>query len=138
MGINQHDDTLTPQQSAFLKNYLDPKSPTWGNARQSAMKAGYSEEYADTITSQMPAWLAENLGKHQRMLMKAELRLEASLDSDDEKIAQDTAKFIAKTVGKQVYSERSEITGADGGAIIIKEEEKSMIDNALKQIDGRD
>lgn len=105
---------LTPQQQLFLKNYLDPKSNTWGNALQSALKAGYSQEYAESITAKNLDWLSENVGKYKRMLEKAEVRLEASLDSDDEKIAQDTAKFIAKTIGKEIYSERQEHTGKDG------------------------
>ena len=29
---------LNPQQQAFLKGYIDPKSPTWGNALQSGLK----------------------------------------------------------------------------------------------------
>ena len=105
---------LTPQQQLFLKNYLDPKSETWSNATQSAIKAGYSPDYADNIMALMPDWLSGSIGKYKRMLDKAEIRLEASLDSDDEKLAQDTAKFIAKTIGKQVYSERQELTGKDG------------------------
>lgn len=105
---------LTPQQQLFLKNYLDPKSNTWGNALQSALKAGYSQEYAESITAKNLDWLSENVGKYKRMLEKAEIRLEASLDSEDEKIAQDTAKFIAKTIGKEIYSERQEHTGKDG------------------------
>lgn len=124
---------LTPQQQAFLKNYLDPKSETWSNALQSALKAGYKQEYAESITSHMPDWLAESLGKHKRMLTKAEIRLESSIDSEDEKIAQDTAKFIAKTVGKHIYSERTELTGKDGKELFLKEEEKALIDKAFNQ-----
>lgn len=54
---------LSPQQEAFLKAYLDPNEETWGNAYQSALKAGYSEEYAQNITGQLPKWLerARNL-----------------------------------------------------------------------------
>lgn len=53
---------LTPQQQAFLTAYLNPKSDTWGNAKQSALKAKYSEEYSDNIMSLMPDWLSENIG----------------------------------------------------------------------------
>lgn len=111
---------LNPQQQLFLAYYIDPKSETFGNALQSALRANYSQEYAESITNQMPNWLSENLGKRSRLLMKAEKVLEKTLDSEkDMKLAQDTAKFIAKTVGKQEYSERQEITGADGAPLIL-------------------
>ena len=33
---------LTPQQELFLALYTNPKSETFGNARQTALKVGYS------------------------------------------------------------------------------------------------
>lgn len=116
-GANQYQ--TDPRQTQFLAFYLDPKSETFSNALQSALRAGYSQEYAENIMSIMPEWLSEGIGKHKRLLDKAEIRLEASLDSDDEKIAQDTAKFIAKTIGKKIYSERLEHTGKDGEKLTI-------------------
>lgn len=47
---------LSPQQALFLQLYYDPKSPTWGNARGSAMAAGFGEAYANQITYKKPAW----------------------------------------------------------------------------------
>ena len=114
----------------FLSYYMSPDSETFSNARQSALKAGYGPEYAENLTGQMPTWLSDYIGKHQRMLTKAEERLEKSINSDDEKIAQDTAKFIAKTVGKAIYSERQEMTGANGKDLIpevVTEEERNQI-----------
>lgn len=52
---------LSPQQIDFLKYYTDPKSGTFSNATQSAIKAGYSQDYADNLTSLMPDWLSENI-----------------------------------------------------------------------------
>ena len=48
---------FTPQQEEFLKNYLDPKCPNFGNALQSALKAGYAQNTAENITVNMPKWL---------------------------------------------------------------------------------
>lgn len=39
----------TPQQEKFLLLYLDPKSPSFANAYESAMEAGYSDDYARII-----------------------------------------------------------------------------------------
>lgn len=110
---------LTPQQLLFASYYLDPTSQTFSNALQSAKKAGFSDEYANNITGQMPNWLSELLGKKKRLLMKAEKVLEDSLDGDDKKLAQDSAKFIAKTVGKEDYSERTEMTGKNGEKLTV-------------------
>jgi hypothetical protein len=42
---------LSPKQALFLKGYTDRKSPTFGNAYQSAVAAGYASEYARKITT---------------------------------------------------------------------------------------
>ena len=46
-GINMAGNQYKPdpRQALFLKHYLDPKSPTFSNALQSALKAGYEQEY---------------------------------------------------------------------------------------------
>lgn len=122
MAGNQYQPD--PRQSLFLTYYLDPKSKTFSNALQSALKAGYEQEYAENITSQMPDWLSESLGKNNR-LVKAEKVLDEMLELDTKtdkgvdpqlaKIKQDTAKFIAERIGKDKgYSTRSELTGKDG------------------------
>lgn len=111
---------LKPQQQAFLKYYLDPKSETWGNAYRSALKAEYSEEYSQSITAQMPDWLSDNLGKN-KMVQKAERNLDMALDGlldDPEKgaktIQHKATEFTLRALRKQDYSDRIEHTGADG------------------------
>lgn len=68
-----------PRQELFLKEYTNPKSPLWGNALQSALKAGYTQEYSESITAKMPTWLAEAVGK-SKIIEKAEKNLENALD----------------------------------------------------------
>lgn len=74
--------TIDPRQSLFLSKYLDPKSPTFSNALQSALAVGYSQLYAENLTSQSPDWLSEKLGELQseQMLRKAERNLDEILD----------------------------------------------------------
>jgi hypothetical protein len=45
------------------------------------------------------------------------------------KIKQDTAKFVAETLGKDTYSKRSELSGLNGGPIEVNvtEEQKNKI-----------
>lgn len=42
---------LNKQRLAFISNWLDPTSKTWGNAYQSAIEAGFSPHYARVITT---------------------------------------------------------------------------------------
>ena len=110
---------LSPQQTAFAAYYFDPKSDTFSNALQSALKAGYSEKTSLNITSDMPKWFSELLGKRKRMLQKAEARLEKSIDSKNEVEANKVSMFIAKTIGKENYSDRTEHTGKNGESLSI-------------------
>lgn len=118
-GANQW--VVDPRQTLFLENYLNPESETFSNALQSALKAGYSQEFSESITSQMPKWLAESLGE-LAMLSKAERNLDYYLDLDTENVGvtkkgdtftfndarlenikADISKFIAERIGKRKY-----------------------------------
>lgn len=117
---------LNPQQSLFKEKYTNPNSPTFGNATGSAVAAGYAQQYAEQILSGGTgnAWVSEVLGDVTR-LQKAEKVLDKTLDFIDtndpnkQRLAQDTAKFYAKGLGKSKYSERQEMTGPEGKAIDI-------------------
>lgn len=56
---NQWQGTL--QQEKWLLYYLDPKSPTFGNAYGSALEVGFSEAYSRTIArpSNSLQWVKE-------------------------------------------------------------------------------
>ncbi len=115
---------LTPQQELFLKCFLDPKSDTFGNYKQSALRAKYSEHTSDNISVNMPDWLRNALGKSRR-LAKAEQNLDNALEGlldDPEKgkkeIQWDASKMVMKTIGKEDYSERQELVGKDGKDLI--------------------
>lgn len=134
-GANQYN--LDPRQKLCWEFYTNPKSETFGNAYQSAIKAGYAETSCISITSEN--WFQEKT-RRLNMLSKAEKVLEEMLeletktvkeDEDGEqiirvdsalvKIKQDTAKFIAERVGKaEGYSTRTEHTGAEGKDLTIK------------------
>lgn len=119
MSANGKTNDLTPKQALFKEFYLNPKSETFGNAKQSAIRAGFEESYANSITRDSTDWVAEVVRDADR-LRKAEKVLDKTLDMiDDEdtvrqKLAQDTAKFVAKSMGREKYAERTEVTGKDG------------------------
>ena len=127
MAGNQH--VPDPRQTEFLKAYLDPKSATFSNARQSAITAGYSLEYADNIMALLPDWLSEAIGDNE-LLAKAEKRLKQILDFEpvDEEGKIDNSllanqmkaiNLVAKGLGKAKYSERVEQTGANGAPLVV-------------------
>ena len=105
----------TPQQLDFAMRYYMPNSPTYGNALQGALKAGFSETYAKNITIKDLDWvekiLLEIVGKPEdkaNLVAKAKKVLSKSLDSPDDKLAQDTAKFIANTDSE--FSKKQDFT----------------------------
>ena len=128
---------LTPQQELFLAAYTNPKSDTFGNALQSALKAGYTREYSESITAQLPDWLSESLGR-SRIVQKAERNLDIALEGgldDPEKggrpIQWKATEMTLKTQGKELgYTERQEITGANGKDLVpeaLTQEEKDKL-----------
>ena len=47
---------ITLQEFDFLRAYIDIGSPTFGNAYQSALKAGYTRYYARVIRRHYQSW----------------------------------------------------------------------------------
>lgn len=114
----------------FRAFYTDPKSEGFANCRRSAIMAGYSEEYADTITYQMPKWLEELLEDDAMMradmLRRAQKNIKEVLHStpennEDKKIWYKASEYVSGTLGKDFYSTRQEVTGADGRRLFSNE-----------------
>lgn len=120
-------EEFNPQQLEFIKNYFDRKSDTFGNARQSGLRAGFEETYANNITHLMPNWL-KGLIKKEGLLEKAEKNINDLLDDKDSRIKLDITKFVMSRIGK--WSEKSEVDVTSGGEKItgfnyIKPDENS-------------
>jgi phage terminase small subunit len=106
---------FTPQQVEFLKNYLDPQSETWSSITQSAIKAGYSEEYANNLSAMN--WFKEGV-EDTRLLDKAKKNLWQFVADDNEKNYQwDATKFILTTIGKNKFTPRTEVVLPDGESL---------------------
>lgn len=120
---------------AFKQFYLDiHNTDTFCNIRQSALRAGYSEDYANNISGRLnpPKWWIEF--KETQDFIRADLLrqseqhfydvLQTPKDTNDlerYKLKQRTAEFVSERVGKEVYSTRQELTGADGRRLIPNE-----------------
>lgn len=118
-GANQYQ--LDPRQKLCWDNYINPKSDTFSNAYQSAIKAGYEDSTATLITTEN--WFIEKL-RTLNMLEKAERNLNNFLEMDEEtdtriRVKADITKFVAERIGKIKYSNRTELTGEDGKDLTI-------------------
>lgn len=124
-GANQYQ--LDPRQKLCWEFYANPTSETFNNGMASAIKAGYSESHANTITTEQ--WFQDKV-RRLNLLSKAEKVLDEMMEMDvmEEvvyegretgimkrnaalaKIKQDTSKFIAQTQGKHHgYTQRTEV-----------------------------
>lgn len=129
------DRILTPQQELFLALYTDPKSDTFSNAYQSAIKSGYEDTYARNITDLMPDWLLENIGT-ERLISKAEKNLDKFLSDDKTPNLQaDMTKFTLERLNKKKYSTRTELTGSEGKDLFTNDEKENAT-KAIKEIIG--
>lgn len=104
-----------PRQAEFLRLYLTPGTDYFGNALQSGLKSGYTQEYSESILQKDLKWLADGISEivgkptdKRNLVNKAKRVLDESLDSRDKRLAQDTAKFIAKTDIE--FSEKHDLT----------------------------
>jgi hypothetical protein len=120
--------TSDPREQSCWDYYVESIQSGQVNAYQSAIKAGYSKSNALNITTR--EWFIERLGRLRRkgMYEKAEKVLEKTLNYETEdqdgnvktdllRIQTDVAKTVVKTLGKDDYSERTELTGKDGQAL---------------------
>lgn len=117
---------LDPRQIKALALYKDPSSETFGNLKQSMIRAGFKENYSDMITGQNPRWLQEGTRQDVEAIKQAEDNLRKYnsikvdiLDSDNKnaidiaKLQVDVSKFILKTLAKQKYSDNEDKTLPD-------------------------
>lgn len=136
-GVTKSQRMFDPRQALFLQYYFDPKSETFANALQSGLRAGFSQEYAESITSLMPSWLSEAI-EDRSMISQAEKNLMEFLmmgtvnegrtmkgeifEFDDprlKKIKADVSQFVLERLNKAKYAARTEHTGEGGGPIRI-------------------
>lgn len=99
-GANQW--VADPRQQLFLAYYKDPKSPTFSNAKASAIRAGFTESYADNILAVQPEWLSGIMGGSSPLLVKAEKNLKDFLDLPNETQAMGAFGPIYKKVKMKV------------------------------------
>lgn len=129
-----------PRVDIFKQFYLSPTSPTFMNILRSALRAGYSEQYSNNISTQKPKWwvdLTENVEyKRAQSLKQAENNLYETVseplseDINTKKIQIDVSKYVTERLGKDIYSARKELTDA-GGRRLFGDEKRDSANVAL-------
>lgn len=124
--------------ASFVEAYTNPNSKTFNNILQSGLKAGYTREYSENISSEKPKWwieLQEQLEtRHKRMLEKAERNLIKFLEDDsDKQIQAKTTLFVSERLGKEHYSVRQELTDK-GGRRLFADKESSTASVPLSKL----
>lgn len=135
-----------PRVDMFKQFYLRPDSYTFFNIRQSALRAGYSEQYACNISTQAPKWWtelvesgdytrAQMLNKAQDNLLKV-VKEEDNGDIANKKIKVDVSKYVTERLGKEHYSTRQEVTGKDGKRLFAFKDDSSTnsVDELFKGV----
>jgi hypothetical protein len=75
-SVNQYTQ-LDPRQKVCWDYFIDPRSDTFSNAKQSALKAGYTETTSNQITTEL--WFTERVRRFN-MVSKAERNIDEVLD----------------------------------------------------------
>lgn len=106
-----------PRQTRALINYKDPASETFGNLKQSMIKAGFPITSTNSVYTNTPLWLSESLIQDVDAIKQAESNLrkynsiKVDIMGDNKnaidiaKLQVDVSKFILKTLAKQKYSD---------------------------------
>jgi len=136
-GANQHKPD--PRQAKFLEYYLTPDSKTFGDAKNSGIRAGFSESYSKNLTNLLPSWLSDNIDDSE-LVAKAQKNLKEFLDIDKDdpswlRIKKDATEFVLERLNKAKYSKRTEVTGKGGEDLFRpSDEEKEKANEALNAL----
>lgn len=135
-GIIANQWAADPRQKEFISNYLNPSSDTWGNGLKSAIKAGYSEEYAKVMMARDLDWMSESVISDNELLNSATSNLKSALDGglDDpergSKVIQWKAtELTLKGLQKNKWGDKADPTTNN---IFVKE----IIINKANEIEG--
>lgn len=102
-----------PRREKFSAYYLDPASPTFRNALQSALKAGFSKSYALNITSLEPDWVYEVIGKVRKYDYLKQVH-------------KNIKEFLEMDTKEPVISMFGPVVNAETGEVLMKDNTKKM------------
>lgn len=119
--------------------YTDVRSPTFNNAYQSAIRAGYAHRTALKITKER-VWirkartLNEMLPRAEDVLME-DLNIgndKKEVSSEMRRIRNQTAMFVAETIGNDTYKKKQEVEAKVLGVIAMKNDKIDSLFNDVQ------
>ena len=121
-----------PRQAQFLKYYIDPESDTHGNSYRSAMRAGFSKNYASVLSAKMPDWLKEKVSQSD-LVSKAFRNLEDFLDEEDDKrLKWKASEFTLERLKREVFGKQVDVTS--GGEKLKPELSDKQREEIIKEV----
>lgn len=111
------------RKTRFVEVFTDPASEFFDKPRESLVAVGFTEDEIRRIEENAEQWYEEVVGplRRRRMLRKAELALEKSLNLIDDgdtsliRVGAESAKYVTSRLGNKFYSERQEVDHTTGG-----------------------
>jgi hypothetical protein len=113
--------TIDPRQTQAIQFYKDPASETFGDLKNSLIKAGFSEKYAMCLRAEKPKWITEYMQSNVDLIQKAEQNLRDYVELclpltsesnktevDIAKMKLDASKFILKNLASGKYKSAPE------------------------------
>jgi len=150
--MNMRNGLLNPRQEKALELYKDPAGDTFGNRKQSMIKAGFSAGYANNPLSHHLDWFTDNIVQRVSMIQKAEKNIEEALNYEVHrhsdmtkaelelyKIKQNASQFVAKTLARSKYGDDKDKSAPSFTVVIKKygeDKELSAIDVSAEDIEG--
>lgn len=111
---------MNNRQLNFTTYYMDTSSSTYSNALKSALKAGYSQQYAEKITSTMPKWLSENIGNNDTVTIDEIIQgIKAETQSEKASDRLRAWELLAKSKG--MFTHKVELKSDDGDTTLPQE-----------------
>lgn len=139
--------TLDPRQAKAIDYYTRPSSPTFSDLKNSMIKAGFGEKYADTIHTDKPKWLTDNLVTTVETISKAEKNLketidrgidmkpETKIDMEMNKMTMGATQFALKTLAREKYDAENEKADTNVQINIVNYNDKKDDDDVVDAID---
>ena len=105
-----NDKLPDPRQADFLSYYLNPESETFSNCYGSAIRAGYAESYAISLSGKMPSWLEERV-RDNDLVTKAMNNLVELLDEqEDKRLKWKASEFTLERLSRKKFGKNVDLT----------------------------
>lgn len=130
---------IDPRQDLVISYYRDPNSTSFGNMKRSMIRAGYSENYANTQAGREISWLKQakdtvfmleqaEQNLRESLTMHTDLEKPTKTDIELLKIKMDSSKFTLKTLARSKYEPENEKADTNIQVNIVRQGKNTVIE----------